>query len=896
MESGAAEDWFTASSPDSRLIPCEKRTWHGALDDMMVSLASAAAQRFGVACFAAVLAAIPAPRLSAAAPSTPSSPTNAVPFREALVIEATGRAGRNTLFTDAVTAQVVAGEWRRPSAGEEVALPDGSRKAWTTANAGADGWFTGRALRGGFAYAGVPASTDRVAILNASGHSMVYVNGEPRTGDIYGYGYVHLPVQLRPGTNDFLFAAGRGRLRAQLLEPRAPVYLHREDLTVPDLLVGSEGELLAAVIVINATTQWVQQCEIVATVGPGHRSARTQVPSIPPLGVRKVGFALRSPGLKASGETKARLQLRDHSRSRVLLDDWEVPLRVRTPDQAHKRTFRSEIDGSVQYFAVQPGRDFPPGVAPALVLSLHGASVEAMGQAEAYAPKRWAHIVCPTNRRPYGFDWEEWGRLDALEVLGIAARDFGTDPARVYLTGHSMGGHGTWSVGATVPDRFAAVGPSAGWISFFSYAGTDRFTNATPVEAMLRRAAASSDTLAMATNYLRHGVYVLHGDADDNVPVSEARTMRDALSKFHRDIDWHEQPGAGHWWENSDEPGAECVDWPPMFDFFARHRRPSDLEVRRLQFVTVNPAVSAESRWVRIENQSEPMLPSSVDLHWDPGLKRVKGTTRNVQRLSLDLSRLRLGTNGIEIELDGTSLGRLGDSRPVERERRRGSRPAHATSDRVQLSNASGDWKAAEVAPASWKSPRRGGPFKQAFQHRMIFVYGTQGTADENGWALAKARLDGEAFWYRGNGSIEILPDTAFVAAQWPDHGVVLYGHREMNAAWDALLAESPLEVHRGGVRMGGRTVSREDLACLFLRPRADSEIASVAVVAGSGIAGLRMCDRLPYFLAGTAYPDFLVVGSDALARGTRAIVTTGFFGNDWRLESGAAVWAEEQQ
>ena len=43
------------------------------------------------------------------------------------------------------------------------------------------------------------------------------------------------------------------------------------------------------------------------------------------------------------------------------------------------------------------------------------------------------------------------------------------------------------------------------------------------------RAAASSDTLAMATNYLEHGIYILHGDADDNVPVREARRMVEAL-------------------------------------------------------------------------------------------------------------------------------------------------------------------------------------------------------------------------------------------------------------------------------------------------------------------------------------------------------------------------------
>jgi hypothetical protein len=52
--------------------------------------------------------------------------------------------------------------------------------------------------------------------------------------------------------------------------------------------------------------------------------------------------------------------------------------------------------------------------ADALVLSLHGAGVQGIGQAQAYSPKDWAYLIAPTNRRPFGFDWEEWGRRNGL--------------------------------------------------------------------------------------------------------------------------------------------------------------------------------------------------------------------------------------------------------------------------------------------------------------------------------------------------------------------------------------------------------------------------------------------------------------------------------------------------
>jgi len=60
-------------------------------------------------------------------------------------------------------------------------------------------------------------------LLEASGHGMVYVNGQPRTGDPYGTGYVRTPIVLEVGTNQFLFSCARDELRAKLVEPEREV-------------------------------------------------------------------------------------------------------------------------------------------------------------------------------------------------------------------------------------------------------------------------------------------------------------------------------------------------------------------------------------------------------------------------------------------------------------------------------------------------------------------------------------------------------------------------------------------------------------------------------------------------------------------------------------------------
>src|SRR5262249_50816575 len=138
---------------------------------------------------------------------------------------------------------------------------------------------------------------------------------------------------------------------------------------------------------------------------------------------------------------------------------------------------------------------------------------------------------------------------------------------------------------------------------------------------------------------------------------------------------------------------------------------------------------------------------------------------------------------------------------------------------KMWLESRDGKWQlAGEVSPGQ-KNPKRYGPFKDAFRHRMLLVYGTAGTPEENSWAFAKARFDAESFWYRGNGSLEVIADTAFKAHTEPDRGVILYGNADSNRAWRALLSDSPVQVRRGEIRVGSRSLAAEDLACVFLRP-----------------------------------------------------------------------------
>jgi hypothetical protein len=203
------------------------------------------------------------------------------------------------------------------------------------------------------------------------------------------------------------------------------------------------------------------------------------------------------------------------------------------------------------------------------------------------------------------------------------------------------------------------------------------------------------------------------------------------------------------------------------------------------------------------------------------------------------------------------------------------------------------EWTATELPSLQLKGPARNGTFTAVFNGNPLLVYGTAGTDDENRWAEAKARYDAETFYYRGNGALDVLPDSRFDLNRDTHRSVVLYGNADTNRAWPLLLSTSPVEVRRGQVRVGTRTESGDGLAVVMVRPRAGSDVAMVGVVGGTGPAGMRLTDRLRWFVSGIVYPDLMILGPDVLSAGTADVRAWGFFGPDWQVDSGEIAWRD---
>jgi predicted peptidase len=124
-------------------------------------------------------------------------------------------------------------------------------------------------------------------------------------------------------------------------------------------------------------------------------------------------------------------------------------------------------------------------------------------------------------------------------------KEFGGDADRVYLTGLSMGGYGTWYLAGQFPERFAAIAPVCGGV---------RGPAAFPQLTMSR---ASDPYAEIARKVARLPIWIFHGEKDASVPVEESRRMHAALRALGADVRYSEYPGVGHdSWNNAyTEPG-----------------------------------------------------------------------------------------------------------------------------------------------------------------------------------------------------------------------------------------------------------------------------------------------------------------------------------------------------
>ena len=183
-----------------------------------------------------------------------------------------------------------------------------------------------------------------------------------------------------------------------------------------------------------------------------------------------------------------------------------------------------------------------------------------IGHAIRISPNPLAFIVvmpqCPADQHVW---LEPALETQALAALDQSIKEFHGDRDRVYLTGISMGGYGTWDMAARYPNRFAAYVPICGGI------------NGPPAMRQMHVSVVDDPKVPdpYAETARRIGetpVWIFHGADDPAVPVEESRKMAEALKAASGKVKYTEYPGTGH--ESWNKAYAE----PDLFPWLLQQR------------------------------------------------------------------------------------------------------------------------------------------------------------------------------------------------------------------------------------------------------------------------------------------------------------------------------------
>ncbi len=110
-----------------------------------------------------------------------------------------------------------------------------------------------------------------------------------------------------------------------------------------------------------------------------------------------------------------------------------------------------------------------------------------------------------------------WNPELVVALIEHITASFAADPDRVYLTGYSMGGFGTWQTACQYPDRFAAIVPLSG--------GGD---------------------VRQAEKLKNMPIWAFHGAKDETVPLKASKEMVDAVRKCGGHVEFTVYPEEGH--------------------------------------------------------------------------------------------------------------------------------------------------------------------------------------------------------------------------------------------------------------------------------------------------------------------------------------------------------------
>jgi len=195
-----------------------------------------------------------------------------------------------------------------------------------------------------------------------------------------------------------------------------------------------------------------------------------------------------------------------------------------------------------------------------LMLFLHGAGERGtnLSKVAVHGPPKIVKdradfpFVVVSPQCPNGQTWSDDVLLALLDDI---LKNYNIDSNRVYLTGLSMGGYGTWSLGLKNPDRFAAIAPICG--------------GGNTLDVLLPQ---GNKQVALK----KLPIWVFHGGKDPVVKLEESERMVSALKAAgNQNVKLTIYPDAGH------DSWTEAYNNQELYNWMLEHSRSSKPQASR---------------------------------------------------------------------------------------------------------------------------------------------------------------------------------------------------------------------------------------------------------------------------------------------------------------------------
>ena len=536
--------------------------------------------------------------------------------------------------------------------------------------------------------------------------------------------------------------------------------------------------------------------------------------------------------------------------------------------------YNDEVDGSTQFCRAYLPGEYSAAKQWPLIMSLHGFNPGNPEYIDWWSVEQRHHPLAETKGTividAHGRGNAQYlgiGDLDVMRCLDEARRRFSVDADRVYLTGDSMGGHGTWAIATRHPDVFAAAAPIFGGWDFRISDVSDPQPAPPPQDKFDAFSLERASSFANAENLLHVPLLVVHGDADRAVSVENSRYAVRMLQRWGYDIRYHEMPGWAH-----EDLGQQAT----IADWLLSHRRVIAPKTIRLRSTDIG---GAAAYWLRVRSFEQPAEVIRVSAEvLQPGVLRIDST--NVAALTLDLpAELRGTPDKLQIVWNGRNHEL--------------STPAGSV---VELGSP-------PVTTGLHKRAGLEGPLPAVLATPFAVVVGTI-SADAGMREIIQTQADALARQWLGwqHQPLRMLKDTELTAADEKAYSLVLIGGADANAVSKRFAKQLPFAASRSGIVVDGREWKVQDSVLQAIYPSPRNAGRYVYVVAATSPEGMYFWKpQWVHFRSGNPLSvfDWVIQDGRLPPPGTRnpasANVAAGVFDASWRRQEGLSRVRDRQ-